>query len=705
LTVEAWVFWEGSDWQEIQAATGTDVDFMTLFCGQRAYGFQYRSRDEPPAPDGWTFFLYTETQAVQDTGLIPLPLNEWAHLAATYDGAMIRVFLNGIQQAEVAASGNIPVVGEFGFRCASAAPWTEIFNVGLKSGFNGGMRQLRIWNRALSEAEIVANAGLHLDGTESGLVGYWPLDGPLDPIQAPNKVAGGPPLLFSNYPKPEWRLTDPLFVVREDLVEDAVVTDCPWLGLETWAWVDAQDDGDQDLIFSGGSADFGRSFPAPFWALIRESASGFVFDTASAISGTPLAETSFRVETADFNGDGRLDVFTANMGCDGCEPFGAPDTLLLSRPDGRLEDASGNLLAPPCDAVTPQFEGQHLCNAGEGHWGRTPGIRYPGTGEAVAPDRGHTHGVAAGDTDGDGDVDILVGNRTVGIEAPYLLVNDGNGGFLADWQLLPDMLYKSNLNGEDPTSPQAFLLNDLDGDGHVDLVTSPEPSGSGEYFTGIHWNDGSGDFSSADTRVILPIAGIPNQPCCLPTSATTPMATDIDNDGDKDLLIVWNPEDLNRIFRSSLQILINHGGRVFVDETVARVGTPPQAGMPRSWVSKIYTGDVNQDGCPDLLFLEDELRLFEVGIWLNNCQGYFSPMAGPGLPKRGSTFIPLDFDGDGDIDLISSIQLPTGIAGTASCIVDPTVGDGIDYIDFAVLLNVNPTKFKSELITKNGFED
>ena len=170
------------------------------------------------------------------------------------------------------------------------------------------------------------------------------------------------------------------------------------------------------------------------------------------------------------------------------------------------------------------------------------------------------------------------------------------------------------------------------------------------------------------------------------------MATDIDNDGDKDLLIVWNPEELNEIFRSSLQLLINHGGRVFVDETVARVGIPPQAGMPRSWVSKIYTGYVNSDGCLDLLFLGH--GLLQVEVWLNDCQGNFSPMAGPGLPKRRSTFIPLDFDGDGDTDFISSIPMPTGNAGTGACIAGPPVGEGTDYIDFAVLLNQSTSNFK-----------
>ena len=132
----------------------------------------------------------------------------------------------------------------------------------------------------------------------------------------------------------------------------------------------------------------------------------------------PLAESSVRTETADFAGDGRLDVFSANIGCDGCDSFRAPNALLLSRPDGRLEDASGNLLAPPCDADKSQFPGQHQCFGGEGAFGRIPGVRYPGTGEAVVPDRDFTHGVAAGDVDGDGDVDILVGNAAVSLELP-----------------------------------------------------------------------------------------------------------------------------------------------------------------------------------------------------------------------------------------------------------------------------------------------
>ena len=46
VTVEAWVYWEGSDLTEIEELANLDWDKMTLFCGQRAYGFDHRPGDK-----------------------------------------------------------------------------------------------------------------------------------------------------------------------------------------------------------------------------------------------------------------------------------------------------------------------------------------------------------------------------------------------------------------------------------------------------------------------------------------------------------------------------------------------------------------------------------------------------------------------------------------------------------------------------------
>lgn len=40
----------------------------------------------------------------------------------------------------------------------------------------GGVDEVRFWGLALSEAEIQSMKDARLGGTESGLVGYWPLD-------------------------------------------------------------------------------------------------------------------------------------------------------------------------------------------------------------------------------------------------------------------------------------------------------------------------------------------------------------------------------------------------------------------------------------------------------------------------------------------------------------------------------------------------
>ena len=80
--------------------------------------------------------------------------------------------------------------------------------------------------------------------------------------------------------------------------------------------------------------------------------------------------------------------------------------------------------------------------------------------------------------------------------------------------------------------------------GHVDLVTAPDDSGSlQEWATGISWGDGSGDFSESPIMIIEPTDGIPGSGENTQVTSGAMVATDIDNDGDKDLLISWDSMD------------------------------------------------------------------------------------------------------------------------------------------------------------------
>ena len=77
-----------------------------------------------------------------------LALNTWTHVAATYDGAQIRLFVNGAQVAAVARTGTFEV---------NVNPLWIGGNALYGEHFQGRIDDLRIYNRALSAAEIQAD--------------------------------------------------------------------------------------------------------------------------------------------------------------------------------------------------------------------------------------------------------------------------------------------------------------------------------------------------------------------------------------------------------------------------------------------------------------------------------------------------------------------------------------------------------------------
>ncbi len=94
---------------------------------------------------------------------LSLKVNEWHHVAATYDGVNIKIYRDGILTNTKAQSGNAIAVN-------------YLFIGAWLSTFNGVIDEVRVWNIARTEQAIVSTAPNPLQGDETGLVGYWTFD-------------------------------------------------------------------------------------------------------------------------------------------------------------------------------------------------------------------------------------------------------------------------------------------------------------------------------------------------------------------------------------------------------------------------------------------------------------------------------------------------------------------------------------------------
>src|SRR6185436_14889938 len=81
-------------------------------------------------------------------GTAALALNAWSHLATTYDGSTLRLYVNGTQVASQAASGSL-TVSTGALKIGGNAIWPE--------WFAGRIDEVRVYNRALTAAEIQAD--------------------------------------------------------------------------------------------------------------------------------------------------------------------------------------------------------------------------------------------------------------------------------------------------------------------------------------------------------------------------------------------------------------------------------------------------------------------------------------------------------------------------------------------------------------------
>ncbi|MBX7107569.1 MAG: gliding motility-associated C-terminal domain-containing protein [Chitinophagales bacterium] len=116
------------------------------------------------------------TQFMQMTNPFALVVNQWYHIAGTYDGSFVRYYVDGCLVIELPFTGNLC---QNNLQTAIGAQSTS-----QSEQFIGKLDEVRIWNVCRSASEIKANMlDLPSPATQAGLLAYYKFDNDLVNVQ------------------------------------------------------------------------------------------------------------------------------------------------------------------------------------------------------------------------------------------------------------------------------------------------------------------------------------------------------------------------------------------------------------------------------------------------------------------------------------------------------------------------------------------
>ena len=143
MTLEAWVRPTAAIgvWRTVVAKNAGTTLAYTLYANRNT---------NVPAVE---FHNGTRLRAVN--GTTQLPLDTWSHLAATYDGATLRLYVNGAQVGEFATAGTM-LTSTGALWIGGNSVWSE--------WFAGLIDDVRIYNRVLTPAEIQTDSTTPVQG-------------------------------------------------------------------------------------------------------------------------------------------------------------------------------------------------------------------------------------------------------------------------------------------------------------------------------------------------------------------------------------------------------------------------------------------------------------------------------------------------------------------------------------------------------------
>jgi subtilisin-like proprotein convertase family protein len=306
---------------------------------------------------------------------------------------------------------------------------------------------------------------------------------------------------------------------------------------------------------------------------------------------------------ADLDGDSDLDIIigAAPNLFDGT---GGQDRVYLN-------DGSGNFYAGPVDCAAA-----------------------PANVRCFGPDNVNTASVAAGDMNGDGRLDLVVGNEG---QPNVIYLNDGSGNFYAgpvDCAAAPANVH---CFGPATGATSSLVLGDMEGDGDLDIIAATSQQGQ------IYLNDGGGNFYMGGvncTNTLLPVR------CFGPGDNTISSVAlgDMDGDGQLDI-IAGTPIGQNAVY-------LNDGAAHFALLSPNVCAAKPGMrcfGSAINRTTSLVVADFDGDG--DLDIINGNNQDLDNQLYFNDGNGNFS--FNKPLPGTSSTAAVAagDVNGDGTLDI------------------------------------------------------
>jgi len=156
ITLEAWVYaTNNSGAQDVVCKSSNSQNDGYIF---------------PRTDDGWvhTVFYLNVAGGWQTLSAAYPSLNAWHHLAVTYDGATMKLYIDGVLAASQAQTGTIST---------NTNPLTLGSQPGYGEYFGGSVDEVRVWNVARTQAQIQAGMNAELNpASQTGLVSYYTFD-------------------------------------------------------------------------------------------------------------------------------------------------------------------------------------------------------------------------------------------------------------------------------------------------------------------------------------------------------------------------------------------------------------------------------------------------------------------------------------------------------------------------------------------------